>query len=316
MNVETPTDGTPSGLTTSADLYDEEALLHFGNPDEYEAFIQSQGQVLRPRIARALALADVLSGMRVLDIGCGKGEVVFRAAQAGAEVFGLDYSAGGLKLAHGMVEHLSHDAQKRVHLLQADAKSIPLSDATFDRILMLDVVEHLYPWELRQTLEEARRLLKPDGYLVIHTLPNRWTLQIGYPIVRLFLPSLPLSPRRECEGHVHVNEQDIVRLNTTLCGTGWATHVWLEGQTKDQAVWQQGGKQFADVRHEAYNILRHPLLAFFYTLLLRSPARLLLANDIYAIAWKAGEASPPIVRGSVCRGLSEKLYIMLARLRA
>jgi len=40
---------------------------------------------------------------------------------------------------------------------------LPFEPGTFDRVLMLDVVEHLYPAELAEALREARRVLKPGG---------------------------------------------------------------------------------------------------------------------------------------------------------
>ena len=46
---------------------------------------------------------------------------------------------------------------------QADAKRLPFPTAYFDRVLMFDVVEHLFPWELGQSLAEIRRVLKPGG---------------------------------------------------------------------------------------------------------------------------------------------------------
>ena len=46
---------------------------------------------------------------------------------------------------------------------------------------MFDVVEHLYPWELNQALNEAHRLLTLTGKLIIHTAPNRWYDQFAYP---------------------------------------------------------------------------------------------------------------------------------------
>jgi SAM-dependent methyltransferase len=307
------TENREIGPSVSPELYTADLLLGFGSPEEYGAFRRSHGNALRPRFARALQLADLKPGMKVLDMGCGKGEVVFHAALSGAETYGLDYSPDSLHLSQGILELLSADARQRTLLVQADAKTIPLPDESLDRILMLDIVEHLYDWELRLALREAWRLLRPDGYLVVHTLPNRWALQIGYPLVRFFARALPATPRNEYERNVHVNEQDIVRLDRSLREVGLEARVWLEGLTKEQAAWQQGGQRFTDVRREAYTMLTSPFLASLYAFLLRSPARLLLANDIYAIAWKAGQTPPAVAQDGSWRGLSEKLCLGLTR---
>lgn len=304
----------PPARSIDAELYSEDLLLRFGNPAEYCEFVRSKGRALRPRIARALFLADLHPGIRVLDMGCGKGEVTVHAALAGAEVYGLDYSRGSLNLSKKSLAILPEEARNKAILVRADAKAIPLADESLDRIFVLDLVEHLHDWELRLGLRELYRLLRPGGYLIIHTLPNRWALQIGYALARLVFRSLPPSPRNEDERTVHVNEQDIIRLHALLREAGFAARVWLEGHTKDQAAWQGGGQRFFDVRHEAYPILTNPILGGIYSILLRSPARLLLANDIYAIAWRPNAPAPGIVGERCPRGRTERTCISIAQL--
>jgi len=251
--------------------------------------------------------------MRVLDLGCGKGEVTFHVALAGAEAYGLDYSWGSSSLSRKTLEVLPRSAWTHAFLVQADAKAIPFADATFDRIFVLDLVEHLYDWELLLALKEAFRLLRREGYLIVHTMPNRWALQIAYPLARVLFPSLPLSPRRECEEHIHVNEQDIIRLHDSLSTCGFASRIWLEGTTKEQAAWQGGGDRFSDMRREAYPIFSNLLLGTIYAVLARSPARLIFANDIYAIAWKACQPRPLFLRRRQCRAFTERICISLTR---
>lgn len=305
-----------SARSVDSRLYSEELLLRFGSPEEYAEFIRSSGEAVRPRIARALHLADLRPGMRVLDVGCGKGEVTVQAALAGAEVYGLDYAEGSLSLSRASLQVLPEETRKRAALIQADAKSIPLSGESFDRIFILDLIEHLHNWELRTALRELHRLLKQGGYVVIHTLPNRWALQIGYPLARFIFRSLPHSPRRECEGTVHVSEQDIIGLGALLREAGFGARVWLEGLTRDQAIWQGGGERFFDVRRRVYPILTNRLLGSIYSMLLRSPARLLLGNDIYAIAWPRAASPPGVIDRRCPRAWAEKVCISIAQLLA
>lgn len=303
-----------SGRSVDSRLYSEELLLRFGSTEEYAEFIQSSGEAVRPRIARALHLADLRPGMRVLDVGCGKGEVTVQAALAGAEVYGLDYAEGSLSLSRASLQVLPEETRKRAALIQADAKSIPFSDESFDRIFILDLIEHLHDWELRTALRELHRLLKPGGYVVIHTLPNRWALDAAYPFARFVFRSLPRSPRNEYEKKVHVNEQDIVHVYELLRRAGFATRVWLEGRTIDQAMWQGGGERFCDVRNKAYSILSNQLLGGIYSMLLRSPARLLLGNDIYAVAWRLDAPRPRVISKRCPRAWAEKVCISIGRL--
>ena len=177
-------------------------------------------------------------------------------------------------------------ARLNVRVSLADATALPFGDSTFDRVTMLDVVEHLYPAQLGETLREVKRVLKRGGYAVIHTVPNRWALAYGYPMLRMARPSLPADPRTIYEHQVHVNEQDVVSLARALRSAGLRSRVWLENLTVEQARWQQRSAAFADVRGASYGFFRHPAIRALARLALRTPLKLIACNDIYAIAWR------------------------------
>ncbi|MCS7044797.1 MAG: methyltransferase domain-containing protein [Gemmataceae bacterium] len=107
---------------------------------------------IRPAVAR---LGDV-RGRRVLDLGCGHGMAAVVLARRGAQVTGLDLSAGYLA-----------EAQRRavangvaVSWLVADAQRLPFADAAFDAIWGNAVLHHL---DLDRAGAELRRVLRPDG---------------------------------------------------------------------------------------------------------------------------------------------------------
>ena len=275
--------------------YSEELLLTFSG-QEVRDFLASRGEVLRPRLARSLELAALEPGMRLLDIGCGRGEAILHALRRGAEVVGVDYAEDSLRLAARTLRLASPEERRRASLGRADAIRLPFADGAFARVLMLDLVEHLHPWQLHPALGEARRVLRPGGVLVLHTLPNRWALRCGYPLLRLLWPRLPASPRSPYEEEVHVNEQDLVSLKRGLREAGLDAAVWLEAWTTVHATWQ-AGRRFADeLREVGYPLLRRPSLRILTALLMRTPLRLILANDLYAIAWPAGEERPVAAR--------------------
>jgi len=276
-----------------AEVYDEETVLSFVGEGGYHDFIASKGDRLPPRMARALLLMNLGPGMRVLDMGCGRGEIVLHAARRGARVVGIDYSADCLRLTRRTLEVAPQRDRDRVALRQADATALPFGDEVFERVLMLDIVEHLHDWQIGRALREAYRVLNPQGYLLLHTLPNRWALEYGYPLMRLLSRRLPSTPRSDVERSVHINEQDPLSLKRALDKTSFAFEIWLENLTLDQATWQDE-KRFTDVRREAYPLLRRPLVRTIASLLMHTPLRLIVANDIYAIAWRADGEKPSI----------------------
>jgi SAM-dependent methyltransferase len=263
-------------------------LLAFTGGD-YAEFVRSGGSALRPRLVRSLGLAGIRPGLRLLDLGCGRGEAAFHAAARGAKVWALDYSADCLALTQQTLALAPEAVASRVTLLRSDATALPLPDRSVDRALMLDVVEHLHPWQLALALREVRRVLKPDGWLVLHTVPNRWALVYGYPLLRLVRPGLPANPRTAYEREVHVNEQDFLGLRRLLRDCGFRARIWPENLTVAQAAWRarfDDGRALGadDVRGGAYPLLRQGLARAAVRLAMRTPLSLVAANDLFAVA--------------------------------
>jgi 2-polyprenyl-6-hydroxyphenyl methylase / 3-demethylubiquinone-9 3-methyltransferase len=106
----------------------------------------------------------VKPGWLVADLGCDEGGHAIYLAKAGTKVVGLETSGEALRLA------VRHD---RIGYARADLEtSLPLEGGKFDALVALDVIEHLNNRE--QFLDEARRLLKPNGILLL-SAPNRET---------------------------------------------------------------------------------------------------------------------------------------------
>jgi SAM-dependent methyltransferase len=254
--------------------------------------LRSGGRHLRPRLARALELANLTPAMHVLDIGCGRGEITLHAARLGATVIAVDFSPDCLQLTSATLQLGPPAARTQVHLVQADAGALPVADGSVHRLFCLDVAEHLQPWQLRQMLAEIKRVLRPDGYAVIHTLPNRWALEIGYPLLRWLWPGLPAGPRSAYEERVHVNELDPVRLFRVLSEAGLQSRVWVENWTPVHARWGTN-RRFADpLREASYPLLRQWWVGPITQVLMRTPLGWILGNDLFAIAWPPGCPAP------------------------
>jgi len=202
----------------------------------FDEFNESEGECLSRRLSAAFALAEVMPGMTILDVGCGRGEIVRHCARLGANAFGVDYAPVAMQMARTALSGLEANAGK-TGIAQADAKKLPFPDAAFDRIMMFDIVEHLHPWELDEAMHEVHRILKPNGRLVIHTAPNVWYDRYAYPVVRRFRlltganpETYPQDPRQFLVGHnthVHVNEQSMWSLSRMLKRNRFEGKVWL-----------------------------------------------------------------------------------------
>jgi len=213
--------------------YDEAYFL--GSCEGYVEFVASEGAHLSRRLSQAFEVAEVKPGMRVLDVGCGRGEVLRRCAKLGARAYGIDYAPVAVKMARRLLSREGGETRGAVAVYQADAKGLPFPDAFFDRLLLFDLVEHLHPWELDRALAEARRVLRPDGQLIVHTAPNVWYDRYAYPLVRLARTLMgqgadyPKNPRAIVPANldVHVNEQSLFSLWRALRRAGFRARVWL-----------------------------------------------------------------------------------------
>ena len=115
---------------------------------------------------RRLALIDTyapLKGKRILDVGCGLGMYVEKLHQFSDQVYGIDID----------VERVMEGSRRLPRLLAAAAERLPFPDGCFDVLLLHEVLEHVA--EDRQAVQEAYRVLRPGGRIVIFA-PNRWCL--------------------------------------------------------------------------------------------------------------------------------------------
>jgi SAM-dependent methyltransferase len=115
-----------------------------------------------------------LDGARVLEYGCGDGQVSRTFAPHVASVVGLDIDAdavrrGARELERRSVENVAlhaHPAEEIVDALRARAGEV-------DIVLLYAVVEHLAIAERLAVLEAAREVARPDGVIVCVEAPNR-----------------------------------------------------------------------------------------------------------------------------------------------
>ena len=108
---------------------------------------------LRPLFTRFLK-----PGATMLEGGCGRGQYVAYYTARGAKVVGLDFARDWLTAIHAEAPALK--------LCAGDVGRLPFKDATFDLYYSGGVVEH-FEEGADSALAEARRVLKPDGILLV-----------------------------------------------------------------------------------------------------------------------------------------------------
>jgi len=141
------------------------SVIHWANRYDLVVQIMALGQAGRLR-RKTIEFARIVPGERVLDVGCGTGELALhakeRAGSAGL-VCGLDAAPEMIEVARRKAARQRAEVDFRVGLVE----QMPYPDGSFDVVLSSLMMHHL-PADLKpRALAEIRRVLKPDSRLVI-----------------------------------------------------------------------------------------------------------------------------------------------------
>ena len=139
------------------------APLHKINPHRI-AYIRDAACRMFERNPKSL---NCLSGLRILDIGCGAGLLCEPLARLGAQVVGVDPSHTNIAIAkaHADKSHLAIDYRCAI---VEDLNPIE----RFDIVMAMEVVEHVA--DLGHFLDCCAALTKPKGFMSIATLNRTW----------------------------------------------------------------------------------------------------------------------------------------------
>lgn len=154
-------------------------------------------------------LIDEVPRGRILDVGCGNGEII-RYLQKRGEIIGLDIN----------FESLQH-ASKHGQTVLGDGRSLPFCDGQFDVVISGFVLHHIENY--REALSEIHRCLKANGYLVlIESVENNLLFRLGRTLFRRRdgLPILSRYTYEEFVGSLHEVNFIPVRERRFYIGTG------------------------------------------------------------------------------------------------
>ncbi len=143
------------------------------------SFLEGQPYYRTVEHPAALEAADLSQGQSVLDLGsAGTFIPVYMGRIAGCRVVSLDlilpsWSGASEWIRRAAASSVVPPAGSGVDYMQADIRTLPFRDASFDRVIAVSTIEHLrYDGDIR-TMQEIGRVLKPGGRAVI-TVPMGW----------------------------------------------------------------------------------------------------------------------------------------------
>ncbi|HJP23667.1 MAG: class I SAM-dependent methyltransferase [Alphaproteobacteria bacterium] len=125
----------------------------------------------------ALDLLLTVTGLDLVDVGCGAGNLSRQLVQRGARVLGVDPDA--IQAA----KNSEAPAEAGLRFAEAPATELPLMDASQDGVILSRSLHHMAIDEMEPALREAARVLKPTGFLYVlepDYSGSYWELQKSY----------------------------------------------------------------------------------------------------------------------------------------
>jgi ubiquinone/menaquinone biosynthesis C-methylase UbiE len=104
-------------------------------------------------------------GARILDVGCGKGFLLYEFTQIlpGVQVVGIDISQYAIENAKEEVKPF---------LCHGNARTLPFEDRSFDLVISITTLHNLYTFDLWPALREIERVGRQAKYIVVEAYRN------------------------------------------------------------------------------------------------------------------------------------------------
>ena len=125
----------------------------------HSGYAKHRGKKIRTAMYRLNRVAKYLEGTkpRVLDIGCSVGCTVEAAKRRGWDAYGVDVSD----------DAVNYCRKRGLSCFHTNGLKLPFEDQSFDAVVSWHVIEHVA--DVHESIEEWRRVLKPNGVLVMET---------------------------------------------------------------------------------------------------------------------------------------------------
>ena len=161
-NIQKRADAKDPAVVAIAKQYGE---MYWDGPREYGYGGYRYDGRWRPVARDMIQHYGLKPGMRVLDVGCGKGFLLYEMLQIepGLKITGFDISKHGLANAHP-------DVKDKLFRYRAQ-DAYPFGDKSFDLVISLGCFHNLRIFELKTALGEVQRVGK-QGYVMLESYRN------------------------------------------------------------------------------------------------------------------------------------------------
>lgn len=254
-------------------VYNREYLLS-DYLEGYQEFMAGKLSLVK---TKQLEMLELEKDLKLLEIGFGRGELLYYCAKRGVNVTGIDYSRDAFEIGQQTLKDFPS-----AKLLEADCRNLPFEANSFDRIFSGDVIEHLCFSDAVIMLGEAYRVLKPGGFLLIHTTPNTVFSKFVYPVARFFLNFINRNMIRQIDSHfgimkkVHIDEYNYFSLKKIARKSNFPKFkIWI-----DEDIFRSGEHRHTKYFKESFigkllmKVQKYGMVKFF------------LGNDLYLKVYK------------------------------
>lgn len=171
---------------------------------------------------------DVFNGPKILEVGCGGGDLLIDLARHGYQnIVGIDIAPAAIHLAHRRLEE-HHLTIEGLHCLSLESFCSQFPTTQFDVIIHCHVLEHLVPMQVQPFLDQISRCLTPNGSMVVIT-PSKLTGP--HDNTRFFRP-----PGVEPEGF-HMREYSLSDLQHLLSQAGFGHFMAMNSLPSINCYW-------------------------------------------------------------------------------
>lgn len=115
-------------------------------------------------IERRIEAENVPRGAKVLDVGCGPGELVLSLAKRGYDIWAVDISPAMVEKARMLLQANCRQLSDRISV--GDVEDLTFEDNFFDVVVAAGVIE--YQRDDEKSLLEMKRVVKPGGYIILN----------------------------------------------------------------------------------------------------------------------------------------------------